>query len=447
MIRQNGYNNPEFGEIASNIASLFAPPSAQDLAGYATAKAKTQEAERLSAVFDYANDPNFSQEMADRLATASGVYLPTQSWSAQNQNDATQRYGYDTTAATSRANNAADNDRAFATSIYGTTIGQGEIMPEVPSSVAGMYAVEPRGVVAGQPKPLSLTEAQAQTYSGMSPELQEAITFGSTPVDTVMQGDQPVNVTRPNAIGQTPVVEPGDTPTSIKEYEYAVAQGFPGDYNAWLIEKARAGATKVQVGSDERKTATANAQSTGTDVIVNATRRALTADEDRTLTGVLGYGASFLPGSENAEAYRQVDVLKSNATIEALQAMRAASPTGGALGSVTEKENAMLAAKLGALDPASPNFERDLKDYSLTLMRTVHGYEAGTLMFEAEFGELAPDQKSRVPAAAAGQVPTPAPAAPGGDVLQEARDAIARGADPAAVRARLEEMGVDPGGL
>jgi hypothetical protein len=48
---------------------------------------------------------------------------------------------------------------------------------------------------------------------------------------------------------------------------------------------------------------------------------------------------------------------------------------------------------------------------------------------------------------------TPAPAvggsgaSGGGDVLQQARDAIAKGADPAKVRARLQQMGVDPRGL
>lgn len=62
------------------------------------------------------------------------------------------------------------------------------------------------------------------------------------------------------------------------------------------------------------------------------------------------------------------------------------------------------------------------------------------------------------PSGAPAAGPAAAPAAPeavegtGGDanaeaVLQEARDAIARGADAAAVRARLTELGIDPGAL
>lgn len=63
--------------------------------------------------------------------------------------------------------------------------------------------------------------------------------------------------------------------------------------------------------------------------------------------------------------------------------MRAASPTGAALGGVSDKDLALLASKSGALDPASPNFERDLDDYERTVLRLVHGVEAGDRIFEA----------------------------------------------------------------
>ena len=89
-----------------------------------------------------------------------------------------------------------------------------------------------------------------------------------------------------------------------------------------------------------------------------------------------------MPTSKAAEVYRQVDVLKSQAKVENLTAMRLASPTGGALGSVTEKEAEMLAAKSGALDPKSPYFVRDLDDYELTLLQTIHGPAAGKAIFD-----------------------------------------------------------------
>ncbi|WP_156958863.1 hypothetical protein [Labrenzia sp. DG1229] len=98
------------------------------------------------------------------------------------------------------------------------------------------------------------------------------------------------------------------------------------------------------------------------------------------------YGQSLvqhLPWTDSAEVSRQVEVLKSNAKIENLQAMRAASQTGGALGNVTEKESAMLADKAGALDASSPNFLRDLDDYELTLLQVIHGPEAGQQIFNS----------------------------------------------------------------
>jgi len=116
--------------------------------------------------------------------------------------------------------------------------------------------------------------------------------------------------------------------------------------------------------------------------IISAAQRAREAAQGPTATGLTGAALSYIPTSQAAEVYRQVDVLKSQAKVENLTAMRAASPTGGALGSVTEKEAEMLAAKSGALDPKSPNFMRDLDDYELTLLQTIHGPEAGKAIFD-----------------------------------------------------------------
>lgn len=125
------------------------------------------------------------------------------------------------------------------------------------------------------------------------------------------------------------------------------------------------------------------------DVVTKATDRALEANKGRVVGGLLGAAAAFNPSTQNAELYRQVDVLKSNAKVENLTAMRAASPTGGALGSVTEKEADMLAQKSGALEPASPNFERDLLDYTRTLLQVIHGKEAGDAIFNEKYGNAA----------------------------------------------------------
>ncbi len=214
--------------------------------------------------------------------------------------------------------------------------------------------------------------------------------------------------------------EPTD---DIQEYEYAKSQGYQGSFDEFMLASRRAGATNVSVtnGSDsevgtipqgfesftdpetgarsmrpipggpedasqQAERAAGNASTAG-DIITTAADRALDAAGARTFDGLAGRALSYDPSTRNAEVYRQVDVLKANATIEKLNAMRAASPTGGALGSVTEKEGAMLAAASGALDPASPNFRRDMLDYTRTMLRVIHGRDAGDQLFGEKYGE------------------------------------------------------------
>lgn len=139
--------------------------------------------------------------------------------------------------------------------------------------------------------------------------------------------------------------------------------------------EAEAAAAKVEAG-DARK-------DTITDTITSAASIARDLATKAGNTGVVGNMWATLPETDAAELRRQVDVLKSNATIENLTAMRQASPTGGALGSVTEKENAMLAAAAGAIDPsASPEaFQRQLDNYERTLLRIVHGAQEGDRIY------------------------------------------------------------------
>jgi DNA-binding CsgD family transcriptional regulator len=60
--------------------------------------------------------------------------------------------------------------------------------------------------------------------------------------------------------------------------------------------------------------------------------------------------ASKIPGTPQYNLSAQLDTIKSNVGFAALQAMRAASPTGGALGQVSEQENRLLQSTLASLD-------------------------------------------------------------------------------------------------
>jgi len=61
-------------------------------------------------------------------------------------------------------------------------------------------------------------------------------------------------------------------------------------------------------------------------------------------TGWIGGMTAPIPGSPAYNLDKDLDTLKARTAFEELAAMRAASPTGGALGNVTEKELALLQA-------------------------------------------------------------------------------------------------------
>lgn len=129
--------------------------------------------------------------------------------------------------------------------------------------------------------------------------------------------------------------------------------------------------------------ATQSARDTASDNIITAASRARSAAGQRNgptaLTSVVG---AINPYSDSAEVMRQVSVLKNITSAEQLNAMRRQSKTGGALGNVTERELGLLAEQGGALDPNSPNFERDLADYERAILRIIHGKEEGDAIFE-----------------------------------------------------------------
>jgi hypothetical protein len=231
------YNDPALGQAFSNLAAAFGPPSGGDLAGYATAKAKREEASRLAQLFDYASDPNYDQGTADRMAVLGGLYTPNSSYYAVNLGDQTTRRGQDVVAGTSRANNAADNARALevarganTTSITNTLLGPvGEGATRfVPPAIADMYGLPPvqagniaasqgerittpdNRVIEGAAKPLTDAELKAQILSGLPVNEQRAAVLGQTNVENVVgEGGIPEIVFRSDAVGRQPYFNKG----------------------------------------------------------------------------------------------------------------------------------------------------------------------------------------------------------------------------------------------
>lgn len=91
-------------------------------------------------------------------------------------------------------------------------------------------------------------------------------------------------------------------------------------------------------------------------------------------TGVAGFLLSNVPGTDAYTLRNRLDTIRANIGFDKLQAMREASPTGGALGQVSEMENRLLQAVYGSLDQAqsASELERVLGQIQSTYNEIVH---------------------------------------------------------------------------
>jgi hypothetical protein len=207
------FNSPQMAQAASNIASLFAPPSGGEASGWANARAKQEEADRLKWLFDNYNDASASQRSA--LTGVQGYGQTPEGFRyTVDQGNATQRYGHDRTFDASRLNNADDNtraltereiqerglmDRQLAAPIV---LNQGQ-RAYLPPKVA--QETELMEILEGAPKPLSETEWKA----GQNQRLLESGQLTDDALMDAIMGDKtPVQTIDP-ATGRTRYQHPG----------------------------------------------------------------------------------------------------------------------------------------------------------------------------------------------------------------------------------------------
>lgn len=99
--------------------------------------------------------------------------------------------------------------------------------------------------------------------------------------------------------------------------------------------------------------------------------------------GTTGLGSMLagFPGTSSKDLAALLDTIKSNIGFAELQAMRDSSPTGGALGQVTERELALLQAVVGSLDQAqsreqfTANLDRLERQYQQSMAAIAAAYE------------------------------------------------------------------------
>ena len=121
---------------------------------------------------------------------------------------------------------------------------------------------------------------------------------------------------------------------------------------------------------------------------------------DRHGSAAVGLGSltSAIPGSPASNMSSLLATLQGFASFETLNAMRAASKTGGALGQVSERELAMLQSQFGALaQTQSPaQFKRELDKYENMMDTVINGGPAVPIGSAPDFSGVsaAPDFSS-----------------------------------------------------
>jgi len=177
---------------------------------------------------------------------------------------------------------------------------------------------------------------------------------------------------------------PGYRPATAEE---KAAYGLPPDAPAQMGPE---GLSLIPNAEKYAKTSAADQRRsesnvTATDVITTAAGIARDLAGNPGNVGLFGMTAGVHPESDAAELRRQIGVLTANASIENVMAMRQESPTGASLGNISNADIVTLAAAAGALDPNAKqeDFQRALDNYERTLLRIVHGAEAG----DREFAE------------------------------------------------------------
>lgn len=257
----------------------------------------------------------------------------------------------------------------------------------------GMYQQQQAQAQAALEQQRMMAQRQATANAlGINPSLAGADEAGwKAAIDQATRNRNTVTVgnTVYDANTGHPIIQgQGDPTADIKNYEYAINNGFQGSFADYQQQVKRAGATTVdarqmgnippgyQVQYNEQGQPISMSPIPGSPDFIKAQRereafekgkisqdrtsKVVTEDIDRavdlidrspfTTTGVAGSALSKIGGTLSNDVNQLITTIKANAGFDRLQAMRDASPTGGALGAVSERELTYLQSTIGSLD-------------------------------------------------------------------------------------------------
>lgn len=203
-----------------------------------------------------------------------------------------------------------------------------------------------------------MQNAQAAGYTPGTPEFQQFIR------DQLAKSGQTVNVNTGDSGPQVGTIPQGFALYQREDggYEMRAIPGGPADIKAQQAEQ------KAQARHEQ--------QTRYGDVVLQDASRALELVDSGVIpvTGVGSY-LSVVRGTRAHDLSKMLDSIKSNISFDRLQQLREASPTGGALGQVSDFENRALQSAYGSLEQSQTDeqFKFNLKRLMNIYADIIHG--------------------------------------------------------------------------
>ncbi|MBN9455293.1 MAG: hypothetical protein J0I54_01570 [Bosea sp.] len=488
--------DPNLRASLDNIASMFAPPSGTDAAGFAAAGLNNAKRKQMEEFYRMATDPNASRDVVDRYGVASGAFTPTNSYYKIGVDSADMRRGQDVTSAatlrktqmdndTTLATNKLDNQTKTITSMFGSQ-APGYVRPAVPAEVAGVVGLPALPEVQGTTRPQTLDQWQAQEAErlkqsgGWTPDMTVDVIMGRQSPVTVKGKDGRAVYAAPGTAarqGLEAAAAPSSAdgklvegtaiiagkPTQVfrapNSPDYQSADGTPLPMGTQVFEKATPQATQGDLKGTEFSDK--NAIFYNRAAPASATMKDLAAKgyvpSGRDYELMLGRAGEMMPLSlSNNLVSDQGRQFYNSAMNFMLSVLR--PDTGAAFGREEFQNYARVFIPLPGDDPQTLVNKAAARDTALAALQGTSKGAADkiTQLMQSQGLPIPPEMANRLQAAQAHPQQPPAPGREitgtpaGGDnagALAEARDAIQRGAPREAVIERLRGMGIDPGGL
>ncbi len=222
---------------------------------------------------------------------------------------------------------------------------------------------------------LKVLESQGQTNTTETTAIIDK--FRQNPEQVIQQLKMtvaPLDPKRWEAFSSATNGKKEDIPDLQQNYERAKSEGFEGDFMQYQraiksdpaqdleMQKLKIQIADIQERQIERQQKVEENKKikddktkkivSSIDNVIDETDKAISqAKNSITSTGVIGALTSKIPTSPAYNLRKRIDTVKANLGFDQLQKMRDASPTGGALGQVSERELMFLQNTITALDP------------------------------------------------------------------------------------------------